>query len=102
MSKPFNNLSNAQAERLAMLIEECAEVTQAATKILRHGYMSYHPKRSDRSRNNRTDLTRELADLEVAIDAMNRAHDYDFMEAGAFYKIKATSNRYTHHQGESS
>ena len=38
MSSHFNKLTPAQAERLAILIEECGEVIQAATKILRHGY----------------------------------------------------------------
>ena len=39
----YNELSPAQAERLAYLLEECAEVIKAGTKILRHGYASYDP-----------------------------------------------------------
>ncbi len=39
----FNKLSPAQAERLALLAEECAEVIQIVGKILRHGYSSCHP-----------------------------------------------------------
>jgi len=47
MSAPeahFNELSPGQAERLAILLEECGEVVQICGKILRHGYESYHPK----------------------------------------------------------
>lgn len=43
MTKHFNGLTEAQAERLALLAEECAEVIQAITKILRHGMDSYNP-----------------------------------------------------------
>ncbi len=39
----FNGLHPAEAERLALLIEECGEVVQAASKVLRHGYKSYDP-----------------------------------------------------------
>lgn len=48
-------LSAAQIELLACLIEECAEVSRAAAKVLRHGYES--------PRTNRDDLERELGDL---------------------------------------
>ena len=43
MSDHFNGLTPAEAERLAMLAEECGEVIQMVGKILRHGYDSYHP-----------------------------------------------------------
>ena len=39
----FNKLTPAEAERLAMLAEECGEVVQIVGKILRHGYDSQHP-----------------------------------------------------------
>lgn len=38
MSQPFNQLTNAQAERLHILLEELGEAQQAIGKILRHGY----------------------------------------------------------------
>ena len=34
----FNKLSAAEAERLALLLEELGEAQQAIGKILRHGY----------------------------------------------------------------
>jgi hypothetical protein len=37
----FNQLTDAEAERLALLAEECGEVVQVIGKILRHGYESY-------------------------------------------------------------
>lgn len=43
MSEFTNNLTPAEAECLAILIEECAEVQQIACKILRHGYDSCNP-----------------------------------------------------------
>lgn len=36
-TRHFNNLTPGEAERLAMLAEECGEVIQAVGKILRHG-----------------------------------------------------------------
>ncbi len=39
----FNGLTDAQAERLALLLEELGEAQQAIGKILRHGYESMSP-----------------------------------------------------------
>jgi len=61
MANHFNRLTPAEAERLAMLAEECGEVIQVIGKILRHGYDSYHP--ADPSTTNRQLLGRELTDL---------------------------------------
>src|SRR5574343_752810 len=36
MTNHFNRLSEAELERLAILIEECGEVAQAACKVIRH------------------------------------------------------------------
>lgn len=38
MDEPFNDLSNAELERLALLLEELGEAQQVIGKILRHGY----------------------------------------------------------------
>lgn len=62
MSKHFNNLTPAEHERLVILNEECAEVQQAISKILRHGYESTNPTIPD-SETNREALERELGDL---------------------------------------
>lgn len=57
----YNGLDDAAEERLRLLIEECAEVTQAASKILRFGrYSSY-----DGGIDNQTSLEHELGDLQL-------------------------------------
>lgn len=55
--------SPAQVERFALIIEEAAEVIQAATKILRFGLDSTHPRTGE---SGRQVLERELGDLTLA------------------------------------
>lgn len=43
MSDHFNDLTPAEAERLACLAEEMGEAIHIIGKILRHGYESYNP-----------------------------------------------------------
>jgi NTP pyrophosphatase (non-canonical NTP hydrolase) len=62
--KPFKtDVTPAKAERLNVLIEECGEVIQAATKILRHGSCS-------NGHNNRIALEHELGDLKWAVSLL--------------------------------
>lgn len=72
MSEHFNKLTPAQAERLAMLIEEAGEVIQAAGKILRHGYSNYHPDTPHIT--NRETLLREVTDF-IAVFEQVEAKD---------------------------
>lgn len=65
MSKQFNNLTSAEAERLFLLAEECAETIQAVQKILRHGYESYNPFDSTKT-TNRSLLEKELGHVAFA------------------------------------
>lgn len=60
----FNQLLPAEAERLAILLEELGEAQQAIGKILRHGYESRHP---DGGEINRETLERELGDVHHAM-----------------------------------
>ena len=53
-----------ETEKLAVLMEECAEVQQVIGKILRHGYDSYHPETKITNREN---LAREIVDIFAAI-----------------------------------
>lgn len=92
---PFNQLTNAEAERLACLIEECGEVIQAATKVLRHGYESNY----DNGEINRYALEREIGDLQCVVRVMLDAHDID-EEAVAYAQLEKLPRlkKYTHHQ----
>lgn len=79
------NLSPAQIERLTILAEEAAEVVQAVTKILRHGYESVHPSCPD-GYNNRVQFVKELGDLRAILAIMIQAGDVhvkDYIHAAA-------------------
>lgn len=54
-----------QEECLECLIEECAEVIQASTKIQRHGLYNHHPTTHVV---NKDQLTKELAQLSLWIN----------------------------------
>lgn len=69
-------MTSAECERLVLLIEECGEVIQAATKVLRHGYGGAGPGRE----NNRTMLSREVGDLHAILGLMTARRDLDFEE----------------------
>lgn len=73
-NKHFNGLSPAEAERLALLAEECSEVVQIISKILRHGYESYNPNASV-PRRNRALLIQELGDVLCAISLLDASGD---------------------------
>ena len=93
----FNKLSPAEAERLALLAEECGEVVQAIGKVLRHGFENSHP---DGGPTNREALERECGDVYHAICRLTRAGDIDSngMSRQADDKAKRVMC-YLHHQG---
>jgi hypothetical protein len=91
---PFNGLSPAEAERLAMLAEEAGEIVQVVGKILRHGYESWHP--SDPSTTNRMLLSKEVADLCGVVTMMEG--DFDPTVGDAVEDVIAKKLRYSHHQ----
>ena len=72
MTAHFNQLSEAEVERLALVIEECGEVIQAASKVLRHGYDLGHPEQAT---SNREDLAVEIGHLYFATGLLIRARD---------------------------
>lgn len=97
---PFNRLTPAQAERLAMLAEEAGEIVQAVGKILRHGYDSHHPRDPDQKTNKEL-LRREIVDLMAVFRLMGESGDVDdhivrLSEIEGRIMSKLT---YTHHQG---
>jgi NTP pyrophosphatase (non-canonical NTP hydrolase) len=95
MTAPFNQLTPAQAERLAKLAEEAGEIVQAAMKILRHGYDSFNPDDPDHE-GNRAELERELGDLHAITGLM--------LERGDLHGVPLFGSegamRYMHHQAD--
>lgn len=97
MTEHFNSLTEAEQERLSILIEECGEVVQAACKILRHGYESDNSGLN--RENNRQALERELGDLGHAIRRMEIAADLNPLAIAARAASKPERIKpYLHHQ----
>lgn len=96
----FNGLSNAEAERLAVLMEELGEAQQAIGKILRHGFdISY----ADGDPTNREDLEKELGDVQNAQRMMIEAGDLNPAAIQLRAKAKEmTIGQFLHHQPEAS
>ena len=96
MEAHFNELTTAQAERLAILVEELGEAQQAVGKILRHGYESRWPKPDGPS--NRTLLEREMGDVMLALNFMTANGDLEARNIGDRTAQKAESVRqWLHH-----
>lgn len=96
---PFNRLSPAEAERLAMLAEEAAEVVHAVGKVLRHGYEGFHPKYSEID--NRTSLSAEIGDFLAIVQQMKREGDLNTLAINESLNSKTLrSAKFTHHQVE--
>lgn len=92
-SKP-PNLAPSQIERLAVVMEECGELVQAAGKILRHGYDSKYP-----GANNRADLAREAADVLESINMLLEAEDISSADVQDCIEEKhREAKKYLHHQ----
>lgn len=97
MTEHFNNLAPAEAERLAMLAEECAEVIQIISKIQRHGYESYHPGDPLKT-TNRAMLRKEVTDIAAVTASMLSRNDFEAftdMDVKVAWRKKL---RYSHHQ----
>jgi NTP pyrophosphatase (non-canonical NTP hydrolase) len=100
MAEHFNRLTEAEQERLAILIEECAEVSHVACKILRHGYESTNPSVGNLA-TNREALQRELGDLLHAVDFMEHKRDVNPEAVDDYRMLKSKLiARYLHHQAE--
>ena len=98
MSQHFNLLIPAEAERLALLAEECGECIQAIGKILRHGYESTNPL-DPLSPTNRQNLTKEMGDVRAAMILLCNAGDTIKEEVYACADDKlARVRQYLHHQ----
>ena len=89
--------SQAKAERLTWLIEECGEVIQAACKILRFGYES--DNQGKRAHDNRAHLSYEVGQLMYITYVMHELTDLqiDPIEEGFNTKYKRLL-QYARHQ----
>lgn len=98
MRKPFNKLTPAEAERLAILSEECGEIVQVIGKILRHGYDSCHPSDPKKIINRRL-LEKEIGDLGAITCLMiNQCDVDDEAIVNATNEKAAKLPKWTHHQ----
>jgi hypothetical protein len=90
-------MTNAELERLAILVEECAEVQHIAMKIIRHGYESWSPFDDNRTPNRQL-LEKELGDLQFIIDKMCHVDDVD-KDTIALRSVEKSNNikPYLHH-----
>ena len=94
----FSQLSPAQIERLALLLEELGEAQQAVGKILRHGYASRDPRNGQQ---NTGALERELGDVLYAIQLLCDAGDVNQSLIDlAKRKKPERAEPYLHHQAD--
>lgn len=94
-----DQLTMGERELLIILIEECGEVIQAATKILRHGPYSRSPLRPD-SPCNKEHLGEEIGQLDYLIEKVQSA-GLIFQEDRRLGVSSKEDNfkRWTHYQG---
>ncbi len=89
----YKDVTKLELERLTLLSEECAEVQQVVSKIIRFGFDDFHPKNNNEP--NRLLLTKELGDLMLIIDLLVNNLDLKFDEIEEFKEIKKSKiNRY--------
>ncbi len=98
MTGSFNGLTPAEAERLDLMQEECAEVIMAIAKIKRHGLESYHPDDPAKV-TNREALATEFGHVLNAFNLMRKAGDISYVWVLHSQEDKAkTIGKYLHHQ----
>lgn len=92
-------MTAAETERLALLIEECAEAQQAACKALRHGFDSINPFEPN-GPSNQGLIEKEIGHIQHAVDRLCEALDLDAGRIEYARQQKAASiGRWLHHQG---
>lgn len=99
MNDHFNQLTPAQAERLAILAEECGEVVQIIGKILRHGLDSWHPATGVV---NRTALLHEIIDVKAAMVMISvdlpQVMEESLLQQASITQALNKKLAYSHHQ----
>lgn len=93
----FNQLTEAESERLDVLAEEFAEGIQAIMKIKRHGYASTNNGAMETT--NRGQLEREIGHVMNAINMLMRCSDIDGARIQNHAAEKRLSiHKWLHHQ----
>lgn len=97
-----NHLSNAEKERLIILIEECSEVIHISSKIIRHGYEAYNPMIFNSiSLSNKENLEMELGHLKNSIFLLINSKDVSLTKIRNHQVNKSSSiKQYLRHQRE--
>ena len=96
----YNRMTPGEAERFAMLAEECAEVIQIIGKILRHGPNSYNPNDQYQTPNSEL-LEKELRDVFAVTMGMETAGDICVLDQHRSVISTAIWHKklpWTHHQ----
>lgn len=93
MTEHFNKLTPAEAERLAMLAEECGEVIQIVCKILRHGMHYTHPVSG---KTNARLLSEELCDVQT-VAAQLRSDGVPEFSLDDMFKAWKKKLKWAHH-----
>lgn len=92
-------MTKAEAERLVLLAEECAEVVKTATKLLRFGKTAMHPSYENTKINNMVELYKEIGDLLAVLDLMTESGDIDKKLVAGFVASKRERlDNFTFHQ----
>lgn len=95
---PFNGLTPAEAERVAMMLGEAGEIVHACGKILQHGFESFSPNDPFKV-TNRIYLLKEVADLSAIMFMMLEAGDIPHPPTDEQIQAKLDRvNKYQHHQ----
>lgn len=90
-------LSNGQIERLLVIAEECAEVSQCISKILRFGPENYHPRTKE---TNIDRFREEMTDLIAMYNLSLHAGDFDPITEQEVLMSQERKLGYMLHQGE--
>jgi len=83
----INNLSDAELERLSILMEEMAESQQMISKVIRFRYLSHHPKDINKI-TNKERLEEELGHVLNIINMICNSNDLDYETILKYKKIK--------------
>lgn len=75
----MGDLTNSEKELLVCLMEECAEVIQAVSKVLRHGLSSKNPD-IENCPDNYTHLMYEIGNVRAVLDTIETKENFRFID----------------------